>query len=126
MQQSRYGSIKLTVIVLCGTAGKGRVEHDDTVVLLGLLVVRREGGVAKETFTGAGGKANSVDVERVLLTLTESLLHVGLLLLIGADVREPVSVERASGVLENEGDAGGVVVGVEDVDLLDELRISVE
>jgi hypothetical protein len=51
------------VVVGRAAAGDGRVEDDNTVVLGGSGVRRRESGIAEEPGAGAGFKTDGVDVE---------------------------------------------------------------
>ena len=67
------------VEVSCGATRKGRVKDNDSVVRGVRLVARWEGRVTKQALGTTGGETDGVDVERAGVSLSESVLHGGLL-----------------------------------------------
>jgi hypothetical protein len=90
-----------------------------------LVVVRRKSRVAQKTFSGAGSETDGVDVERLLRAVAKGLLHISLLLFIWPNVSEPVGVHCASGVLQDEGEPRGIIVGIENINLCGDVLIPI-
>ena len=105
------------VVVGRATAGEGRVEDDNTIVLGGTLVVRWESSIAQEALSISSLESNGVDVERGSITFAKRGLHVRLGLCTWADVGEPVGVGGAGRLGEGERDARGCVVLVHGVNV---------
>lgn len=114
------------VEVLRRASGESREQNHDTIILQLGFDIGREGGISKETLGIALFEANGVDIEVLLVALPQCLLHLGLLCCVGAGAAEPLLVGRASGVGEGERDAGTGVVLVHDVDLLLQLRVTLQ
>jgi len=107
-----------------GTSRKGRVEHNDTIVLGVGRVVSGEGGVTEETRGVTGRETDGIDVKRVGGSLSESVLHLGLLGGVWSGLVEPAGVHGPGGVHQLEAETSAGVILIQNVDLIGDLGIS--
>ena len=107
-----------------GTSRKRLVEDNDTIVLGVGCVVGREGGVTEETRAIASGETDGVEVEGAGGTLSESVLHGGLLGGIWSGAIEPGGIQGPGGVRQLETETGAGVVLIQDVDLISDLGVA--
>jgi hypothetical protein len=113
------------VEVFLGTAGKGRVENNDSVIQGVEHGAIRESSVTVEAFTSARAEADAVDVERARISRSKPSLHVGLL---GGSLRglfKPLRFQCPGNIHQLEVETGSRIVVVQDIDLRMDLVISV-
>ena len=106
-----------------GTARKGRVGDNDSIILGVGFVVGREGSITEETLAIAGSKTDGVEVECAGVSHSKSILHGGLLGSIWRGVVEPAGVQCPSDILQLEAKTSFVIVLVQDIDLILDLGI---
>lgn len=106
-----------------GTAGEGRIENNNSVVLGVRRVVGGEGSITKETLALAGGETDGVEVECAGVSYSERGLHGGLLGCFWTDTVEPVCSQCPGGVHQLKVETSSNIVPIQDVDLFLDLGI---
>jgi len=106
-----------------GTARKGRVANDDSVIIGVGRVVGREGGITEKTLAIAGSKTDGVEVECAGVSHSESVLHGSLLGSIWRGAAEPAGIQCPGDVLQPENKTSSVIVLIQDIDLSLDLGI---
>jgi len=117
-----FMSQSLTQVVgRCSPSRRRGVKHNNTIILCSTGVAGREGGVAKEASTSTRDEADCVYVEVSSTTLSERVLHCGLLRGAWPSVVEPVGVGGTGGTSKNPSDSRPGICSVHNGDLVSEL-----
>ena len=108
------------VVRLRSTSRKRRVEKNDSVILGLALVFAREGGITE----GIVAETDGVEVQRSGVSLSESVLHFGLLAVTYISPVEPDGIQVPGDLRQFETKTSFAVIPIQDFDLFPDLGIS--